>query len=370
MNKNHLLLACCLLSGLNVKAQIDPYSVDPNPPTQISGYELVWSDEFNDTGKPNSQNWNYEYGFVRNNEDQWYQESNANCRDGALQIEGRKERFLNPNYNPNSSDWRQKRQYVDYTSASINTMNLQSWQYGRFEIRAKIPAVDGSWPAIWTLGNNYEWPSSGEIDIMEYYDNSILANAAWGTSTRWVAQWDSSKKPMSYFLNKDAEWANKYHVWRMDWDSENIHLYLDDELLNTIELSKTINPTGINPFRQPHYILLNLALGGDNGGNPENPDYPVTYYVDYVRVYQKIPASNNESQSKDVYSVINDHLIFNTDYTNNVDVKIFDCQGRMLVNRTLSNSDKFIPVKTFRKGLYFLHFNSKTHSDVSKIVIK
>lgn len=286
--KSYLIIFSLLVfTKTSLFGQIDPYEPDPNPPTEIPGYSLVWSDEFNYEGNPDPSVWNYEEGFVRNQEHQWYQIDNANCKNGTLQIEGRKERFPNPNYNASSSDWKYNREYVDYTSASLNTRNLRSWQYGRFEIRAKIPACDGAWPAIWTLGVASEWPSCGEIDIMEYYDNSILANAAWGTSEKGIAAWNSSKKSISYFTAKDADWANKFHIWRMDWTSEAIKLYLDDELLNTIELSKTINASGKNPFMQEHYVLLNLALGGQNGGNPESPEYPITYYVDYFRVYQK-----------------------------------------------------------------------------------
>jgi len=90
-----------------------------------------------------------------------------------------------------------------------------------------------------------EWPSNGEIDIMEYYrikgEPHILANAAWGTEQRYNAKWKSSAKPFSYFLSKDRMWAEKFHVWRMDWDENTIRLYLDDELLNEIPLSDTTN---------------------------------------------------------------------------------------------------------------------------------
>lgn len=251
------------------------------------GYRLVWSEEFDYEGHPNPKYWTAEHGYVRNEEDQWYQRENATCKDGLLHIEARREHFKNPFFEVSTSHWAKKRKYVKYSSASISTINQKSWMYGRFEIRAKIPMGNGLWPAIWLLGISSEWPSCGEIDIMEYYDNSILANAAWGTRNRWKAKWDSSKTPMSHFLEKDPNWAEKFHLWRMDWTSDYIKIYLDDELLNTIDVTKTVNADGTNPFRQPHYLLLNLALGGINGGNPDLPKYPVTYYVDFVRVYQK-----------------------------------------------------------------------------------
>ena len=118
---------------------------------------------------------------------------------------------------------------------------------------------------------------------------SILANAAWSTNdsnNKWVAKWDGSNKPLADFTSIDPDWANKFHIWRMDWDKDFIRLYLDDELLNEIDLSKTINPDGFNPFHQPQYLLLNLALGG-NGGDPSQTNFPIVYEIDYVRVYQK-----------------------------------------------------------------------------------
>ena len=276
-----------LLLPVNLLAQIDPYLPDPTPPANLPGYKLIWSDEFNETGKPSGSNWSYENGFVRNEEHQWYQSDNASMANGSLRLTGRRETFKNPNYVSGSSDWKKSREYVNYTSASIHTRGKKSFKYGRFEIRAKIPAVTGAWPAIWTLGDWGDWPTNGEIDIMEYYGDGILANAAWGSATQWQGVWDSSKKPMSYFKGKDSDWANKYHIWVMDWTPEFIKIYLDGELLNTIETAKTKNNDGSNPFTsRNHHILLNLALGGVNGGDPSKPNYPITYYVDYVRVYQ------------------------------------------------------------------------------------
>lgn len=250
-------------------------------------YVLVWSDEFDYEGRPDRDKWTYENGFVRNRELQWYQPENAFCENGLLVIEGRRDTIPNPNYNPESGDWKTNRKEALFTSASVTTKDLHSWKYGRFEIKAKIKTQDGLWPAIWTLGLGHEWPSGGEIDIMEYYRGDILANAAWAGTQRWQAVWDSSKKPVASF--GDPNWSDQFHVWRMDWTPEFIKLYVDDELLNTIELAKTINGRGNvgNPFRTTsHFLLLNLAIGGTNGGNPSDTPFPSRYEIDYVRVYQ------------------------------------------------------------------------------------
>ena len=253
--------------------------------TADSTYRLVWQDEFEENGKPRASHWNYEEGFVRNQEDQWYQPENAICQDGFLIIEAKKERRANPNYQPGSNNWKENREFAEYTSSSLCTRGLHSWQYGRFEMRAKIDTSPGLWPAFWTLGEEGAWPACGEIDIMEYYRGMLLANAAWAGSGDETV-WDDVRKEIENF--NDPNWANKFHVWRMDWNEQAIKLYVDDQLLNTIAVKKTINQRGNikNPMKQPHYLIINLAVGGTNGGAPSLTEFPRKYIIDYVRVYQ------------------------------------------------------------------------------------
>jgi beta-glucanase (GH16 family) len=284
------LLIIFIFSGNTYSQQPDPFSPDFRNPKEIHGMKLVWNDEFNKPGKPDSTNWIYETGFVRNQELQWYKPDNAKCANGLLTIEGRKEKVKNPDFIPGSTNWETNREYAEYSSASIQTRGLKQWQFGRFEIRARIDTACGAWPAIWTLGISKNWPSNGEIDIMEFYRvkgvPTVLANFAWGTNQRWVAKWDDLKKPLSDFTAKDPDWTKKFHIWRMDWNKDSINLFLDDQLLNSTLLNQTINPNGFNPFLQPHYLLLNLAIGG-NGGDPSQSRFPIKYEIDYVRVYQK-----------------------------------------------------------------------------------
>ncbi|WP_294554658.1 family 16 glycosylhydrolase [uncultured Bacteroides sp.] len=262
---------------------------------QTDDWQLVWGDEFNTEGRLSPSVWNYEQGYARNEEAQWYQPDNASCKGGLLVIEARKEKNRkNPLYVPGSNDWRKKREFVEYTSSSVTTAGKKEFLYGRFEVRARIPVAKGAWPAIWTLGSNMEWPSCGEIDIMEYYQIKgtphILANAAWGTDKQWSAKWNSKATPYVHFTEKDPDWASKFHIWRMDWDEEAIKLYLDDELLNEIPLKSTVNGSigkGTNPFTKPQYLLLNLAIGGINGGPIDESALPMKYEIDYVRVYQQ-----------------------------------------------------------------------------------
>ena len=248
-------------------------------------WELVWADEFDQDGRLDPSKWTYEEGFVRNNELQWYQPDNAFCEDGVLVIESRRERKKNPHYQKDSKDWRKQRPYADYTSACVLTKDRYSWQYGRFEVRARIIAEQGLWPAIWFLGTNGRWPASGEIDLMEYYRGNILANACW-SGKNGKSTWDSSHHKVSRL---GQNWDADFHVWRMDWDEKTIKLYVDDRLLNTIDLTKTLNQSNqgpTNPFHQPHYILLNQAIGGTAGGDPSKTKFPSRYEIDYVRIYQ------------------------------------------------------------------------------------
>ena len=256
---------------------------------RAADWKLVWADEFHTPGRPDPKNWNFENGFVRNHELQWYRPENAQCENDMLIIEGRRQQVRNPNYQAGSPDWTKARQFASYTSSCLNTKGLHEWLYGRFEMRARIDTRPGMWPAFWTLGATGEWPHSGEIDIMEFYRGTLLANVAWAAGTDWKPVWRTVKKPISQF--SDPNWSAKFHVWRMDWDRDHIRLYVDDELMNSVDLSETINgdASHANPFHRPQYILLNLAIGGDAGGDPSATTFPGRYEIDWVRVYQQQP---------------------------------------------------------------------------------
>jgi len=248
-----------------------------------AGYKLVWHDEFDVDGAPDPAVYGFEKGFVRNEEAQWYQSGNATVQGGLLVIEARKETVQNPNYS-GSGDWKTTRKTAEYTSSSLSTSGHQSFQYGHFEMRARIPTDAGMWPAWWTLGASGEWPSNGEIDIMEFYQSKLLANVACGTSTRWQAKWDSTTKSLS---SLGANWTSQFHVWTMDWDDQNIVLSVDGTQLNTSALSSMLNSDGKSPFKQKAYMIVNLAIGGQNGGDPSKTSFPKRYEIDYLRVFQK-----------------------------------------------------------------------------------
>jgi beta-glucanase (GH16 family) len=260
-------------------------------------YKLVWADEFHAHGPPDPRNWDYERGFMRNEELQWYQPENARCENGTLMIEARREQVANPRYDPQSSEWRERREFAEYTSASLATRGLHHWRYGRFVMRGRIDTRAGLWPAWWTLGNARRWPGGGEIDIMEFYRGTLLANVAWLGDSPRTPRWNISRHPIAEF--GDPKWCRKFHVWRMDWNQDAIMLYLDEKLLNAVKLDQTINgdDEAANPFHEPHYMLLSLAVGGRQGGDPSATRFPARFEVDYVRVYRRFISRPDEAGS-------------------------------------------------------------------------
>ena len=287
MNRMNIFIIACLVLIASCTTTTKKSKSYKKNDRAYDGYELIWSDEFDKDGSPDYVKWTYERGFVRNQELQWYQPDNAICENGMLIIEARRERIKNPKYKPDSQNWTLNREYAEYTSASLTTKDMYSRMFGRFEMRARIDTRPGLWPAFWTLGDKGSWPGCGEIDIMEYYRGILLANAAWASEKPWSPIWDDSKKPITDF--NDPNWSEKFHVWRMDWDPDSIELYVDDLLLNTIDLNVTINKNdqGENPFHQPHYIILNLAIGGTQGGDPSETEFPARFEIDYIRVYRE-----------------------------------------------------------------------------------
>ena len=246
-------------------------------------YQLVWSDEFNTDGRPDPKRWAYETGFIRNNELQLYQPENAFCKDGLLIIEARRERKVNPNYEAGSQDWTKNRPQAEYTSASLTTRGITNWKYGRIEMRGRFDGRAGLWPEFWMMGDR-DWPWNGEIDILESWQGMLNANVIWAGKTPGYSKASSQRRPIASF--GDPAWTSKFHTWRLDWDENHIAIFVDDMLLNEVQINKAANGDGSNGFKDPHYMILNLAVGGTAGGDPFATQFPARFEVDWVRVYQ------------------------------------------------------------------------------------
>lgn len=246
----------------------------------LPGWKLVWGDEFDRDGAPDPTLWNFDVGGHGwgNRELQFYTDraENARVEHGLLVIEARREAY----------------QGQDYTSARLVTKGKADWTYGRFEIRAKLPSGRGTWPAIWMLPTKWDlgsgdWPDIGEIDIMEhvgYNQGSIHAS----THSR-AHQWRNKNQRTAIVKSSDVSTA--FHTYTLEWDAEEIRIYFDDQHYFTSR--KEGGDWQSWPFFRPFHLLLNVAVGGDWGGEKgvDPSVFPQRMEVDYVRVYQREPAA-------------------------------------------------------------------------------
>lgn len=258
------------------------------------GYKLVWSDEFNYKGKPDSTKWAFDYGFISNREEQYFTDSlkNARVENGHLILEAHKEKIANKDFNNaelKNKSWIKYVTEIDtakYTSARINTNGLASWKYGRVEVKAKLPKGVGFWPAIWMLGENRKevgWPECGEIDIMEHV--GFNPDSIFGTiHTKAYNHLTNSEKGKKVFIKDPYE---TFHVFALEWTPEKMDFILDDVVYNRIENEH--KTTAEWPFDQEFYLIMNVSIGGMLGGREGIDDsvFPQQMVVDYVRVFQK-----------------------------------------------------------------------------------
>jgi beta-glucanase (GH16 family) len=255
-------------------------------PLQAGEWTLVWSDEFNQDGAPDSAKWDYEVGFIRNGEAQYYTRArpeNARVENGRLVITARKEKFRD----------------AEYTSASLHTWGKAEWTYGRIEVRAKLPQGKGVWPAIWTLGTNRRevgWPTCGEIDIMEFvgFDpNTVHVNV----HTRDLNHNKGNNKGDRLTVTPPP--FEDFHVYAVEWFEDHMDFYFDGNQFFTFE--KEPGGIGTWPFDKPQYLILNLAIGGTWGGREGIDDsiFPQRYEIDYVRVYQQEKNTEKPGDSQD-----------------------------------------------------------------------
>jgi beta-glucanase (GH16 family) len=237
---------------------------------------LIWHDEFDGQGHPDSSHWNHEVGGHGwgNDELQYYTDrrlKNARVENGKLIIEAHREDYKGS----------------EYTSARLTTKNKGDWVYGRMEVRAKLPSGTGTWPAIWMLPTEWiygdgSWPDNGEIDIMEHvgYDPGVIHGTI---HTDAYNHMQGTQKGGSINISDATE---SFHVYAIEWNSSEIRWYVDDQLYFTYENEGS--GWRVWPFDHPFHMLLNIAIGGAWGGveGVDNSIFPVRMEVDYVRIYQ------------------------------------------------------------------------------------
>ncbi len=248
-------------------------------------YQLVWSDTFDYNGRPDPEKWNFETGFIRNLEKQYYTSRRKNCRvkEGKLFITARKERFKNKRFKEEAENWKRYTRFADYTSASINTRGKFNFQYGYVEVRAKLPKGKGIWPAIWMLGADYSskiWPENGEIDIMEHVGK--IPDEIHGT-LHFPADNELGYLSKNEIVKIDP--SVEFHIYGLKWDEEKIEFLLDNQVYHTFHLFEAGKEASL--FRQQYYLILNLALGGKWAGDVDPDIFPQEFVIDYVKIYQK-----------------------------------------------------------------------------------
>ena len=237
----------------------------------------MWNDEFDYIGLPDSTKWSYDtagnsWGWG-NNEAQYYtanDSSNAFVNDGLLTITAKIDSMGGKKY----------------TSARLITKGKGDWLYGRFEIKAKLPTGLGTWPAIWMLSTDWEyggWPASGEIDIMEnvgFIPDTIIGTVHTESYNHMIG----TQKTDSIFIPTNF---TDFHIYSLEWEQNEIRVFVDNAHYFTF------NNEGKSfkewPFDKRFHLLLNLAIGGNWGGQKGVDDslFPHRFYIDYVRVYQK-----------------------------------------------------------------------------------
>jgi beta-glucanase (GH16 family) len=258
---------------------------DPNK------WELVWHDEFDGTGLPNAADWDYEKGFVRNNELQYYtvaRTENVRQEGGSLLIESRKESFPNAAYQAGSDNWMKKDQLAQYTSGSLITRGRHEFFYGRMEVRAKLSQGLGSWPAIWMVGTNTtKWPDKGEIDIMEHvgFDPLVIHATMHALTSDPNATKPDNSKGMTIRSTEDV--FDTFHVYAIEWYEDHIDCFFDGTKYFTYVFKDYSIQAGI--FNKPYYLLINNAVGGSWGGQKgiDESSFPQKYYIDYVRYFKR-----------------------------------------------------------------------------------
>ncbi|MGW7611803.1 discoidin domain-containing protein [Streptomyces sp. NPDC054766] len=267
----------------------DPIPAPPLPSDPANPPRLVWSDDFDGAagGKPDSSKWRADPGTGSNGELEYYTDHRNAALDGAghLVMEARKEVTAGSSCPPDPLSGSTTCQY---TSARMNSGATFQFTYGRVEARIKVPKGNGLWPAFWMMGADFltgrPWPYNGEVDIMEVLGKDV--KTAYST-VHAPAYNGGGGIGAPYTLPGNADFSDDFHTWAADWNSRGITYSLDGRTVFSLDKDQVEQTRGPWIFDHPHYMILNLAVGGDwPGPTDAGTPFPSKMLVDYVRVYQ------------------------------------------------------------------------------------
>jgi beta-glucanase (GH16 family) len=271
INFKALLVLAIIAGSMTVAA--GPATNRDNRP----GWKLVWADEFDHPGAPDPAKWSYETGYVRNDEAQYYTTNrldNVRVEDGHLVIEARADNLALPSG-----------RIAKITSGAIETRDLASWQYGRIEVRAKIPEGRGTWPAIWMMPQDRStgWPACGEIDIMEsvgFQPNVIHQTIHTKAANHVNHNAHGTSTPVKNL-------SDGFHVYAVEWDAKKMEMFIDDQ--KCFEFENDGGGVDTWPFDKPFYVILNLAIGGTWGGQKgiDPAMFPCRMEIEYVKAFKR-----------------------------------------------------------------------------------
>lgn len=347
------------------------------PPTGYK-WEVIWSDEFDYTGAPDPTKWNYHMGYIGNNEQQGYTSSTKNSYvgNGNLRITAIREQTVYRDPSGGQTTY-------PFSSARLNTANKFTVQYGRIEARIWLPGEIGVWPAFWTLGASGNWPNCGEIDIFEYSGGKPLGGiipANYINSNFIYRMTDNSIRSIANmaYLYKITP-TDGYHIYAVEWNENKIQWYYDDKLFAGVNTSSANLQAyaGTKPASQPHYLLLNLAMGGDGGGGIDPGVNISNMYVDYVRVSKLTPITAVGGMSSGAGFEVYPNPLTNAGPltvklpTGSIRLSIVDTTGKLIYQEKVTKNEYQIEQSVFKSGgVYTVNVTTSTDSISKKVIIK
>ncbi len=351
-----------------VVAYLDDFLYSGNAPT---GYNLIWSDEFDGSGAVNNLKWHHQTQLPNgtswyNGEVQHYtnRQVNSNQANGVLNLTAKKEVYTNQG------------QTKQYTSARLNSKF--AFKYGKVEVRAKLASGAGTWPAIWMLGKNIiepgafwsstfgttSWPACGEIDIMEH----------WGNNQNYVQSAMHTPSSFGSTVNFGgqtvANASTQFHTYVMEWSANSI-IFSVDNVVHYV-YNPAVKNASTWPFNSEQYLLLNIAI---EPSIISTSFVQTTMEIDYVRVYQQgalnTPSIADKSNVRVYPNPVSELMTIAVDGINlNSKGNLYSITGQLLHSFTLNETEKTIDVAGLAPGIYFLEIQSERGTERQKFIKK